>query len=129
MIEIVPQVNLSNLKKTYDLLDKAIKQSRNELERLGAAHCFKCSFELALKILKQATQADGKDQLRSPRAVLRDAAQNQIITDPELWFKFLEHRNATLQSYNEPVLDRIFKMLPEFRDEVKKLIAHLETRS
>lgn len=127
MIEVASFINLANLQKTYSSFDQALQiKNLNHIEQLGVIHYFKVLFELVLKILRRTLVALGKDPLNSPRAVFRDAAQNRLIEDPEKWFMFLEYRNETVHSYNELLLEKIFEMLPQFRDEVKKLIAELE---
>jgi nucleotidyltransferase substrate binding protein (TIGR01987 family) len=111
MSEIVSSLSLANLKKAYALLERAVKDASTELERMGAIQCFEFSFELSWKILRKTLIALGKDPLNSPRMVLRDAAENKLIDNPELWFIFLEYRNQTVHTYNEALLDEIFNML------------------
>lgn len=123
---ILNKIDISNLKKAFAQLSNAILIAKSELERAGAIQCFEYNYELAWKTARKILIALGKDAANNPRMVFRDAAQNNLISDPEIWFQFIEYRNQTVHIYNERVAKEIFDILPTFRDELSDFINRLE---
>lgn len=126
MALILNKIDISNLKKAFAQLSNALIIAKSELERAGTIQCFEFSYELAWKTARKILIALGKDAANNPRMVFRDAAQNNLINDPEIWFKFIEYRNQTVHIYNEDVANEIFNMLPTFRNELADFINRLE---
>jgi nucleotidyltransferase substrate binding protein (TIGR01987 family) len=75
--------------------------------------------------MRRILKAHGKD-LNSPKTVIRDAALEKLIDDPEKWFRFMDDRNETVHTYKKEIAERIFSDLPLFRDEMAKLIQNLK---
>ena len=123
---ILNKVDISNLKKAFLQLSNAIKIAKSDLERAGAIQCFEYNYELAWKTARKILIALGKEAPNNPRMVFRDAAQNQLIHDPEVWFTFIEYRNKTAYIYNKDTALEIFSILPKFRDELNDFINRLE---
>lgn len=124
---ILNKIDISNLKKAFSQLASAISIAKSELERAGAIQCFEYTYELAWKTARKVLMALGKEAPNNPRMVFRDAAQSALISDPEIWFEFIEYRNQTVHMYNEEVAQAIFDILPSFRDEVADLIKRFES--
>jgi nucleotidyltransferase substrate binding protein (TIGR01987 family) len=127
MTLVLGKINIASLQKAYAQLDNAVKVAKSELERAGAIQCFEYSYELAWKTLRKILILQGKQVFNTPRDVFREAAASGLITNPEQWFDFLDYRNQTVHTYDEQTAQEIFDMLPTFRDEIKKLIKHLES--
>jgi nucleotidyltransferase substrate binding protein (TIGR01987 family) len=60
--------------------------------------------------------------LNSPREVIRAAALESFIDDPEMWFDFLKKRNMTVHTYQEKEAEDVLSVLEIFSAEVKKLV-------
>lgn len=126
---ILGTVDISVLKKAFSQLDAAIVEAKSDLEKAGAIQYFEYTYELSWKILRKILAALGQDPANNPRTIFRQAAQSNLITNPETWFSFIEYRNKTVHTYDEEVAEEIFRMLPDFRDEVASLIHKLEQLS
>lgn len=106
--------------KAYNSLSDALTQAKTDLEKDGAIQRFEFCYELSWKMLKRVLNQKGI-MVNSPREVFREAARENLIDDPEKWFKYLEYRNLTVHTYNEDTAEKIFNILFEFKDEMNKL--------
>jgi len=112
---------LLNAKKAFDI---ALKAEKTELNRDASIQRFEFTFELCWKTLKRILHYKGTT-VNSPRDVIREAAAQDLISDPVLWFGFLEDRSRTVHTYNEKIADQIYHDLPKFQAELDKLIPKL----
>ncbi len=115
-----------SLKISQDLLDKALVNDPHHIElhralRDSCIQRFEFCVELAWKTSMRALQL----QTRAPAPAVRDMAQNQLISDPNLWFRFLEARNKSSHTYDEDVAQDVFAVLLLFTPELDELIAKL----
>ena len=53
-------------------------------------------------------------------------AQNNLISNPELWFEFLLARNKTSHTYNEDVAKQVYLETVKLTPELNILISELE---
>lgn len=97
----------------------------DDRDKAGAIQAFEFCFELAWKTTKRILEAKGL-QANSPREVFRLAARDGIISDPTIWFVFLEKRNLTAHTYNEDIVDEIIAIFDQFSLELKNLINALQ---
>ena len=77
----------------------------SDLEKEGFVQRFEYTLELAWKTLKDYLLEQGFD-LASPKEVFRQAFQNEIITDGEIWMEALNRRNLSSHTYNAQVLEQ-----------------------
>lgn len=90
-----------NLTKAHSQLHKGVKRTKlNELEEQGIIKSFEFTFELAWKTLKDFLEAKGSS-VSFPRDVIKEAFQQNLISDGELWLKMLENRNLLSHTYDE----------------------------
>lgn len=91
----------SNFKKAFFLLERTVQiENRNEAERGGLIQFFEISFELSWKTLKDYLESEGY-QVKSSREVIKQAYQNEILQDGQVWMEALEDRNRTVHLYDE----------------------------
>lgn len=125
------QQRFSNFEKAYRNLMQIKDYDLNQLSILkkeGFIQRYKYTLELALKTLKDYLFQQGYDSA-SPKELLRQALQNEIITDGEVWIKALQNRNLSSQTYNEQVLEQILAFLvDEFCPVIKKMHEHLNNK-
>jgi nucleotidyltransferase substrate binding protein (TIGR01987 family) len=93
------------------------KESYTPLERAGLVQLFEISFELAWKTMKDILFYEGYD-VKSPRAVIKQAFANDLITDGEKWLELLESRNKFSHMYGE-------EMAMSATTQIKKIYAPL----
>jgi nucleotidyltransferase substrate binding protein (TIGR01987 family) len=97
----------------------------NDRERDGAIQRFKYTFELAWKTSKRFLADLGIESL-SPKSVIRDLAQQNLIDDAEAWLNFLRARNETSHIYKEEVASRVFSQIHSFHSECQKLLESIK---
>lgn len=111
------------------------------------------SFEIALSVLKRTNLTDIEERLfrdagiqrfefcvelawkvskkhmgtasTAPKTVVREMAQAGLITDPEVWFDFLEARDLSSHSYDEEVAKKIQNIFNDFYIEAELLLKNL----
>ena len=88
MIEFGNTANISLEKFDEALRDSIIKK-------------FEYTFELSWKTIKAYLEEEGYEEMSSPRKVLKQAFESNIINDEEVWSNMLEARNSTAHTYDE----------------------------
>lgn len=88
MIEFGNTANISLEKFDEALRDSIIKK-------------FEYTFELSWKTIKAYLEEEGYEEMSSPRKVLKQAFESNIIADEEVWSNMLEARNSTAHMYDE----------------------------
>lgn len=116
------QIDISSLLRASNMLSEAIEQAQSPLEKTGAIQCFEYCYELSWKTMKRILKFKGVS-IANPRDTFREAAKNQLISDPEVWFSFILKRNMTSHAYNGDLAEEVFEFLPEFQKELLKFIA------
>ena len=101
----------------------------SDLEKEGFVQRFEYTVELAWKTLKDFLLEGGQD-LSSPKDVIRQAFQNGIIKDGEIWIEALDRRNLTSHTYNSQVLLQTLSFLKvDFYPVLVDLYATLKAKS
>jgi len=118
-------ISITALLNTANQFDHAITIAHSDLEKIGSVKYFEYCLELSWKTMKRVLNYRGVEA-DSPREAIRAAAKNNLISDPELWFEFLQLRNLTSHTYQKEHLNTAFKQLPTFNNELIQLIAVLE---
>lgn len=123
---ILNSINITSLVKAHRALQRGLQEVQNELERDGVIQRFECTYEQVWKTLQKVLAFKGI-VANNPRDVFRQAAKQEIIDDPLVWFEFITKRNLTTHTYEERTAQEIFEELPEFDLYVAKLIDKLLT--
>ena len=127
--EIRWQERFENFKKAYkNFSDIAVMDvgRLSDLEKEGFVQRFEYTYDLAWKTLKDYLLAQGFD-LNSPREVFRQAFQNEIITDGEVWMESISKRNLVSHTYNAEVLNKTVDFLVnDFFPVLEKMHRRLE---
>ena len=89
---IILGINLSPLQNAFKKFELFRTHIIDEQDRAGAIQAFEFCFELSWKTIKRILSQKGVD-VRSPRDAFREAATNNLIDDPKIWFQFIEKRN------------------------------------
>lgn len=93
---------LQNYKKTMVYLETALEIEKPDLvQKAGIIHFFEMSFELARKLLKDYLEAQGFQDVKSPRAALKTAFEVGLIPNGHDWLDLLVDRNLTSHIYDE----------------------------
>lgn len=105
--EIRWQQRFQNFERAYRQFSEIAQADLNalsNLEKEGFVQRFEYTLELAWKTLKDYLFENGYD-LNSPKEVLRQAFQNEIIIAGEVWMESLKKRNLTSHTYDDDVLN------------------------
>lgn len=123
------QQRFANFDKAYrnfmQIADRDL-DDLSDLEKEGFVQRFEYTVELAWKTLKDYLMEQGFD-LASPKEVIRQAFQNEIITDGEVWIEALNRRNLSSHTYNAQVLEQTLAFLrAEFYPVIEKMHTYLK---
>jgi len=78
----------------------------NQLEREGVMQRFEYTFELAWNLLKDRLEHDGVSiPTVTPRQVIRQAFQSNLIQDGDTWVDMLTDRNRMSHTYDLAIFD------------------------
>jgi nucleotidyltransferase substrate binding protein (TIGR01987 family) len=122
---------------SFELFERALKTledavaiaPRNDLERDGVIQRFEYTFEMTWKSVRSFLFALGRaDVSNSPKPILRDALEENLINDIEKWFDFLKARNASTHTYNEPTADEVYKLAIQFPSEARILLQKMKEK-
>lgn len=92
-----------NFEKSYFTFNRILEiKSPNEAEKMGLVQAFEIVFELSWKVLKDYLSEQGYN-VKSPREVLKQAFQNEIIEEGHIWLEALSSRNDTTHTYNNDI--------------------------
>ena len=73
----------------------------NEAIRDSIIKKFEYTFELAWKTIKEYLDKEGYEEISSPRKVLKQAFEINLIKNEEIWSNMLEARNSKAHKYDE----------------------------
>lgn len=119
-------VSVTELEKAVKSLKEALDLYHSSMSHQEAAkkafrdaciqrfeYCVELCWKTAMKSLGSTTVA--------AKPAIREMARNNMISNPELWFRFVEARNETSHSYDEEVAARVFARIEEFYPEASLL--------
>jgi nucleotidyltransferase substrate binding protein (TIGR01987 family) len=111
------EVKLINFNKALQRLKEAImlfkQNSANDVVRDGVIQRFEFTYELAWKAAKEYLEYAGIVGITSPRAVLKEAYAQQLITNEDNWITMLNDRNMTSHIYKEEMAQEIARRIIE----------------
>ncbi len=98
---------LAHLEQALDISDPDVTQ------RAGIIQFFEMTFELAWKMLKDYLEEQGFVQLNSPRTVLKQAFESELISDGHEWLQILRDRNLMSHTYDEITAVKVENLIRE----------------
>jgi len=121
---LIDGINIASLLKAFKKFENFRQNGRTEQERAGTIQAFEYCFELVWKTMKRLLEVRGKIA-NSPRETFRMAALEGFISDPEIWFNFLQKRNITVHSYHENEAEEVINICPVFSRELKSFLKNI----
>ncbi len=91
----------------HEALDEATNSSSLTL-RDGVIQRFEFTTELAWKTIREYLIIQEVNDINSPKSVMSEAFNNNIITDDKGWLQILRDRNSTSHIYDEEDADEIY---------------------
>lgn len=102
--------NLEQLEKATRALKEALDQPYSDIVRDATIQRFEFCVELSWKVLKKIMGTSSV----APKTIVREAAQQGLISDPELWLQFIDARNLTSHTYNEDTAKEVYEWVQKF---------------
>jgi len=99
-----------------------------DIVRDAAIQRFEFSFELAWKALAAWLVEGLSPAPTSPRAVIREAYRQRLLTDEARWITLLLDRNLTSHTYREATAQEVFARLPAHAALLRELFDALSAR-
>lgn len=116
----------SNYRKALSQIREAGELSKqrelSNLEKQGLIHAYKYTHELAWKTLKDFLKYRGStEQIFGSKDATREAFNNNLIANGEIWMQMIQSRNLTSHTYNEEQVEEIVELI------LKQYISEFET--
>lgn len=90
--------------------------------QMALVQAFEILIELSWKVLKDYLENEGYTEVQTGKRAFRQAFQDGIIENGEVWLKALEIRNSTSHIYDVDLLEELNVFVVEsFLPEVEKL--------
>ena len=120
----------SNFSKSMNYLEQALTiQSPDIVQKAGIIQFFEMSFELSWKVLKDYLEEQGFEDVKSPRAAIKQAFEIGIIENGHGWLELLQDRNLTTQTYDEEKANEMEQLIHKnYFPLLKKLQLFFETK-
>lgn len=141
-IESSVKLDLSSFEKAISRLEQSLAYCNSELAkdlnlalqfRSAAIHAFEYTYELSWKILKRYLVMNEPsvaefDTLSFSDLIRTASGKGLLLHDLSIWTNYRQARNITSHTYDENKAAEVFKIIPEFLQEVKYLFAKLQER-
>lgn len=119
---------LNNFKKALARLELVLlKEPVDEFISDAIIKRFEFTYELAWKVMKIFLEYQGRESLRYPRDIFKEAFSTGLIQDGNVWLDMLGDRNLMSHTYDEAgsaeICDRIRTV---YFNQFKLLVATLE---
>jgi len=115
---------LLSLEEAISFVKKAKDSANYKIARDAAIQRFEFCIELSWKVSAKILGSSST----TAKPVIREMAQNQLISDPNLWFDFIEARNKSSHSYDEDIAKQVYEAAEQFLTEGNLLLKQLEIK-
>ena len=96
---------LQNYKKAFATLKNAVElaatRELSDLEKQGAIQSFEFTFELAWNVMKDYLEEQGITGIIGSKGAVRQAFNQGLIEDGQVWLDMIKDRNLAAHSYDE----------------------------
>lgn len=110
---IIKATNFKNASASLHISLMEYKENPNLTIRDGVLQRFEFTTDLAWKTMREYLLTQGVININTPRAVLIEAFNNNIIADGEGWLQLIHDRNLVPDIYQDDDLNKIFNRLVE----------------
>lgn len=92
---------------------------------------FEYTLEVAWKTCKRHLEEEGFAEAAtgSPKSIMRLAAQRNLISDPEAWFRYLQFRQDTSHDYSSDKAEAVLDVTEDFYNDVMHLYEEMTGES
>ena len=115
---------LQSLKEIYSVY---LKKPDQKVSQMALIKSFELAFELSWKTLQSFFKSQGYMEVNSPKGIIKEAFNKEIIQDGQLWIDMLDARNRLSHIYDENMFKEIIKKISkDYLREIEKLYQKLE---
>ncbi len=114
--------SLVELEKAINSLETALNSPKTDLNRDASIQRFEFCVELSWKTAKK--MAGSSSVL--PKSVIRELANQGLISNPESWFNYIDARNLSSHTYKEDLAEKVYSVAIEFLPDGKSLVEKLK---
>ena len=115
---------LQSLKEIYSFY---LKKPDQKVSQMALIKSFELAFELSWKTLQSFFKSQGYIEISSPKGIIKEAFNKDVIKDGQLWIDMLDARNRLSHIYDESMFkDIIKKISKDYLREIEKLYKKLE---
>ncbi|MBW2100537.1 MAG: nucleotidyltransferase substrate binding protein [Deltaproteobacteria bacterium] len=120
-----------NFEKAFAVFQRRIDEyevhTDEEAYQMALVQGYEIIIELAWKVMKDYLENDGFD-VKNGKQAIRQAFQNELIRDGEIWLQALDNRNLTSHTYDDEVLEtnvafiseQFYPLVRDFYFDLKK---------
>jgi len=103
---------LENYRKAMSHLKQAVMiEDADIITQAATIQFFEVAFELAWKVMKDYLEAEGFEEVKSPRGAIKKAFEVELISDAHTWLEALQKRNLTAHTYDEKSAAEIYNLI------------------
>jgi nucleotidyltransferase substrate binding protein (TIGR01987 family) len=106
---------LKNYQKAFAALSRVMKltseRDLNEAESQGLIKAFEFTFELAWNVMKDYLEYMGITGVVGSKGAVRQAFQNGIVAEGQVWIDMIDDRNLSSHSYDEATADKLIQRI------------------
>lgn len=115
---------LQSLKEIYSVY---LKKPDQKVSQMALIKSFELAFELSWKTLQSFFKSQGYIEINSPKGIIKEAFNKDVIKDGQLWIDMLDARNRLSHIYDESIFKEIIKKISkDYLKEIGKLYQKLE---
>ena len=128
------QLHFDSLIKAINSLQRAVNRYLQEPDdkevRDSVIQRFEYSYELCWKMTRRVLELrvaiPAEIAHLDYKNLMREAAKQGLISEPEAWFTYRHYRNLTSHSYDEEVAERVAIIAADFLADAQQLIENLQ---
>ena len=105
-------------------LQNAVARPKDEYIRDSVIQRFELCIELAWKVSKKVMGT----ATTAPKEVIREMAQNGLVSDVEKWLLSIDMRNLSSHTYNEEVAEKVYNFAVAFLPDLRSLLEKLRAK-
>ena len=114
----------ANAKCSVARLLEAVVLEKSEIVRDAVIQRFEFCVELSWKVSKRIMGTS----TTAPKDVVREMAQNKLISDVKLWLEAIDMRNLSSHTYNEELAEKVYGFAVKLLPELKTLRENLKSK-
>jgi hypothetical protein len=102
-----------NFNSAFSRLEEAVLLIKNpsNLEKEGTIQRFEFTHELAWKVMKDFLKEQGIQGIIGSKDATRQAFQNELISEGQVWMDMIASRNKTVHTYLEEILEVEYELI------------------